>query len=285
MKSDNFVVHGLWIGQHLTALELLTIHSFLQQGHAFHLWAYDDIQTPLPAGTHLQDANEILDRQHIFSYKNTTTTGQGKGSLAGFSDVFRYKLLYEKGGWWADMDITCLRPLDFEAPYVFRDHDFLPVVGNMMKCPAGSPLMLDCFEQATRQVDANNTEWLKPILILNEQIEKHGLTQYIRPNISNPDRWEVVDYLRHFSPTLPDHYHFIHWMNEGWRSLGIDKNSCIAGSLLAQKMKEHEIAVNTVELERPLQKRLVLKLKVWLYPLVPYSWRRPLKALYQKLIK
>jgi hypothetical protein len=108
MTEDNKIVHGLWVGSELSALELLSIKSFLFHGHEFHLWLYESIQTPLPDGVIVQDANKILAKKHVFRYKNKSNFGHGKGSLAGFSDIFRYKLLYDKGGWWADMDITCL---------------------------------------------------------------------------------------------------------------------------------------------------------------------------------
>ena len=50
MDESNRIVNGLWIGNRLSKLELLTICSFLANGHDFHLWTYSDIRTPLPAG-------------------------------------------------------------------------------------------------------------------------------------------------------------------------------------------------------------------------------------------
>jgi hypothetical protein len=113
LSKDNRIVHGLWIGETLGKMELLTLRSFVRYGHEFHLWLYDDIATPLPAGVVVQDASEIIPRKAVFQRAETDfETGVGKGSYgAPFSDLFRYKLLYEKGGYWADMDVTCLRPL------------------------------------------------------------------------------------------------------------------------------------------------------------------------------
>ena len=48
-SPDNLVVHGMWIGERLSKLELLTIRSFLHHGHEFHLWLYDPLDTPLPS--------------------------------------------------------------------------------------------------------------------------------------------------------------------------------------------------------------------------------------------
>lgn len=209
------------------------------------MWTYDDFELPPWAGLFRKDANEILEASFIFTYKEGDEFGHGKGSLAGFSDIFRYKLLYMYGGWWTDMDITCLKPLDFEATYVFRNHDLLPVVGNLMKCPAGSPLMEYCFERALKQVNSENKDWLKPIRILNEGVEKFELSAYIRTDLTNPDRWEVVDYYRAFHKNIKDYYAF-HWMNEEWRARKIAKNWVIKDSYLAFLMQHYEIEVKIV---------------------------------------
>jgi hypothetical protein len=36
-----------------------------------------------------------------------------------FADLFRYKMLYERGGWWVDLDLILLRPLTHPHPYCF----------------------------------------------------------------------------------------------------------------------------------------------------------------------
>lgn len=278
MEPSNKIIHGLWIGAHLSALEFLTIHSFLFHGHEFHLWLYEPLLTPLPSGVIVQDANEILPEKHIFRYKNKNTSGHGKGSLAGYSDIFRYKLLFEKGGWWSDMDITCLKPLLFLTPYVFRNHDLLPVVGNLMKCPKGSPLMLACFEIAIKQITAENTDWLKPVVILNEQIKKFQLLKFVRKDISNPDRWEIIERYRSFSSRIPENYYVLHWMNEEWRSNGIDKNTVIKYSLLDKQMKKYGIVpINRTLLKGTYLKKLLSSLKILLIRIIPYAWRPPIK--------
>lgn len=242
MLPSNKIVHGMWIGKQLSRIELLTMESFHRQGHEFHLWAYDEIETPLPAHVLLHDATEIIPRHRVFSYRRQHKWGQGKGSYAGFSDIFRYKLLHEKGGWWADMDVACLRPLDFAEEYVFRNHDQLAMVGNLMKCPKGSPLMLDCYKRAIAEVDSENTDWFKPIRILNEMVEKHDLTAYIRQDIANVDQWDYVKKYVYDNPPLTGKYYAIHWMNEVWRSRGLDKNHSKPCTTLGKMMYNHGIS-------------------------------------------
>jgi len=233
MRKENKIVHGLWIGDELSNLELLTLNSFLQNGHDFHLWLYDSLKTRLPEGITVKDANQILPRNAIFRYRlrcpipneDRFMPGDfGEGSLAGFSDVFRYRLLYEQGGWWSDMDNTCLKPLDFEEPYVFKYRLRLGATGNLMKCPARSPLMQRCFERTRQEVDENNTEWLKPIRILVDSIKELGLEEFIREGISNYDVWEDVEPFLKSNAPMPESFYVFHWSNEVWRSLQMDKN-------------------------------------------------------------
>jgi hypothetical protein len=44
----------------------------------------------IPNGVTIHDANKIIPAEKIFKYKNN-------GSYAGFANLFRYKLLLEKG--------------------------------------------------------------------------------------------------------------------------------------------------------------------------------------------
>src|SRR5690606_11724688 len=134
-EKSNDIINALWIGKHLSLIEILTIRSFLDNGHSFRLFVYEEIATPLPEGCELADANSILPESAVFRYKNKSQYGQGKGSVSGFSDIFRYKMLHDSGGWWVDMDVTCLKHFDFDEEYIFRYHHELPAVGNVMKCP------------------------------------------------------------------------------------------------------------------------------------------------------
>ena len=214
----------MWVGSHLSKLELLTLHSFLHYGHEFHLWAYDDIRTPLPKGVVLEDAAQIIPRKDVFRKSGVDREcGVGKGSFgAPFSDLFRYKLLYEHGGYWVDMDVTCLRPFDFEAEYLFRPHR-VGVVGNILKCPPRSPLMLATYESVVKEA-SGSTEWLWPNRVLSENVRRMGLEGFIRSDICNEDSWwhAIKPLVEQFSP-LPFSWYAIHWINEFWRTLATDQ--------------------------------------------------------------
>ena len=241
IDPDSQTFNSLWIGKTLSTLELLTIHSFLALGYRFRLWIYEPLETPLPNGVIVSDASLIVPRERVFFYRNKNKYGHGKGSYAGFSDIFRYKMLYEKGGWWVDMDVTCLKPLDFNQPYFFRNHHELKVVGNVMRCPKNSELMKLCYQQAIESVTEDNTDWHKPIDILNENISKLHLEKYIQSDVSNEDKWEITNRYVWGDESFPELWYFIHWQNEEWRLKQVNKNDFYYKSALARLMREHSL--------------------------------------------
>src|ERR1043166_3453429 len=107
----NEVIQGLWIGPELSVMEQLSIASFLQNGHEYHLYVYDAVKNVPPRAV-IRNANEILPTPRVFQYKH-------QASCAGFANFLRYKLLLERGGWWVDTDVVCLKPFDFADEYVF----------------------------------------------------------------------------------------------------------------------------------------------------------------------
>lgn len=257
MRDENKTVNALWIGQILSPTELLTIKSFINNGHTFNLWAYDKILTELPEGTVLKDATEIFPRKNVFCYKHSNQFGHGKGSYAGFSDIFRYKLLYLYGGWWTDMDVTCLKPLDFEEEYVFRTHHSLPLVGNIMKCPKDSPLMKKCFEEAVRKVDEENRDWHLPIQILVDNVHLFHLENDIK-QFSNPDSWDLIRKMLSTNYNIPENWHIIHWVNEEWRRNKIDKYIFLKKSLFQKLAKQNNLILKPAK----FPKSLFIKLKL-----------------------
>jgi len=130
MRTDANVEHdttvqSLWIGDRLSRIELLSIQSFLANGHQYHLYAYSEIKE-VPRGVILKDAASIIPRDLIFTVR---------GSLSIFSDWFRQELLFAHGGYWADLDIVCLKPLRFEDPIVIGKEDCSKVSNALMRFP------------------------------------------------------------------------------------------------------------------------------------------------------
>ena len=116
-----------WLGAPLSRVERLSLTSFVAHGHPVHLYSYGDVEG-VPPGVTRMEAAQILPQDRIFRHERT-------GSVALFADWFRYRLLYERGGIWADADIVCLRPLDYRTPLVFG----LQRPGHVANCVLGLP--------------------------------------------------------------------------------------------------------------------------------------------------
>ena len=117
------------------------------------------------------------------------------------------------------------------------------MVGNVMKCPPKSDLMRLCYEEAVRTVDSNNTDWHKPIKILNKYVKELGLQRFIHSGCGNADEWGMVEKYIYGSEIPRENFLFIHWMNEEWRTRKIDKNdipfrSALGKLLLQYRLKE-----------------------------------------------
>lgn len=238
MAATN-LVNALWLGnKKLSPLEMLTLKSFTHFGNEFHLWHYEPIQANLPEGVVLRDGNEILAKERIFRYPERMMLGFGQNSYVGFSEIFRYKVLHDVGGWWSDMDVTLLKPLtDVEDEYYFRNHGVLSVVGNIMKVPKGSELMGICYERACVEVNEKQDDWHHAIRILCYHIENLGLNKYIHRHECNLDRIDfILPYIfeQKSIDEVPRNWRFIHWMNSV-----IPKNYR-AGSIMEQFMNKYD---------------------------------------------
>lgn len=106
--NEALIIQGLWIGAKLTPVERLCIQSFLSNGHPFHLYVYGQVEN-VPEGTEIKDANEIIEESKVFRIN---------GGVALFADYFRFKLLWEKGGVWVDMDVICLKRLEWKEDVI-----------------------------------------------------------------------------------------------------------------------------------------------------------------------
>lgn len=228
-------IQGLWIGPRLSAMERLSIRSFLDHGHPYHLYVYDPVRE-VPAGAVLKDASEILPPERIFRYRD-------EGSYAGFANFFRYKLLLERGGWWADTDVVCLKPFRFAHARVYSGEATREgeVVNNgVIRAPAGCAVMALAW-RACRRADPSRLEWGEtgPRLMLR-LIRRLGLAHRVQPAAAFcPLAWwhwdHVLDPSREWA-FGPEAY-AIHLWNEMWRRAGCDKDRRYPDACLYQRLR------------------------------------------------
>jgi hypothetical protein len=236
------IINSLWFGK-IKSLEELTLRSFSKYAE-FHLWVYDDIDVPKIKNLVIRNGREILPEQDIFLYPNKMDLPFGGRSIVGFSERFRYKVLYEKGGWWSDLDVTCLKPIEqIKTDYFFRDHGTLPLVGNIIKCPPMSELMGRCYEISKKMINEKTTDWHLAMKILAENVKDLNLTHFIRKNFCNIDRVPVVEKYFKSTEDAPENWHFIHWMNTLF-----DRQQYASGSFYDKLLKEHNIFAPRIQM-------------------------------------
>jgi hypothetical protein len=137
VKSSNLpnTINTLWFGDRLGYLERLSIASFLATGHKVNLFSYEpSILQGVPDGIYVSDAREIMDdpeRVKLFD---------GKLKALG-SDFFRYEVFGKAAGYWVDLDVILLKPLNFSDDYVFGwENDGVSINGAILRLPKGEIL-------------------------------------------------------------------------------------------------------------------------------------------------
>jgi hypothetical protein len=204
------IVQSLWIGPPLSDLEILSINSFIKCGHSFHLYVYDTVEN-IPKGIKVLDANQILPLAELEVLK--------KDKLP-FSDIFRYKMLYEKGGYWVDLDMICLKKLNFKEKYIFssertiqkgglrnRKGTFTSNIG-ILKAPRKSPFYLKVYLECMKKIKKRGRA-LKPIefmVLMKKYIAEFELEKYIKPPeyFCPLDWWNTKEAF--YPPCCPDKY-------------------------------------------------------------------------------
>ena len=238
----NKIIQGLWIGRELSVMEQLSIASFRQNGHDYHLYVYDETKN-IPPGTIVKDANVILPASRIFQYV-------GRPSYAGFSNFFRYKLLLERGGWWVDMDTICLKEFDFPEDYVFGSEiaKGIEVVNSgILKAPIGSEAMAYAWNVCQGK-DPQKLAWGEtgPRLVA-EVVEAFGLERFKKAHhVFCPlgySEWRKV--LEPNAPLLDDGSYAIHLWNEMWREAGQDKNADYDPLCLYEQLKRRYLPMKS----------------------------------------
>jgi hypothetical protein len=228
-------IQSLWIGGELSPMEQLSIASFLHHGHTFDLYVYDEV-TNVPAGTTLRDANEILPRARIFRYREHDT-------VSGFSNYFRYRMLLERGGWWVDTDVVCLRPFDFESDHVFASEatrDGSTPTSCVIRAPRGSAAMQLAWERCDAR-DVTSLGWGEtgPRLV-KEIVRDCALDQFVQPpEVFCPVpffAWRTI--VEGPPPQFPGATRAIHLWNDMWRRAGVRKDDVPEGTLYAELMEQ-----------------------------------------------
>lgn len=233
-SKDNKIIQSLWIRGELSNNELLSIRSYLYHEHDFHLYTYE-VPKNVPPKTIIKDANEIIPRTKIFK--------DSENSPAGFSDWFRFKLLYEKGGWWVDLDTVCLRPFDIENKYCFSTEvDALgPVLVNAtyIKSRAKAGFLKECLEFIEKKEIKDIRFGEFGLTLYRKILLKYEIVDFIKsPEAFCPINWfDLSNLLTQYDYTPSENTYAIHLWNHIWKRGCLNKNATYHPQSIYERLK------------------------------------------------
>lgn len=104
----DLTVHMLWVSGELPQLARLSLASFLSRGYRVTLWSYAPERLQ-GCGAAVRDAAGIL-----------SPPKDAEQNMAWLSNLFRYRVLAERGGIWSDLDVVALNDPteDWRMPFV-----------------------------------------------------------------------------------------------------------------------------------------------------------------------
>jgi Alpha 1,4-glycosyltransferase conserved region/Glycosyltransferase sugar-binding region containing DXD motif len=234
---------SFWHGGALSPYELFCLKSFIDCGHAVDLYSYD-AGLIVPAGVRTCDAAEFISQDEVFVYQ---AEGFGKGSPSAFSNLFRYTVLAEKGGWWIDTDVICLTdriPVVREF-FARQDADFVNC--GIMYFEPRHPVMTRCREQALKLGRAVKWGDGGPRLLTQVLAECGSLDRALPASVCYPIHYsQAVDVLRPSRTAALSAQIESSWFLHVWNSMlvfkGVQKN-CLppTGSLLRKWTDKHPV--------------------------------------------
>lgn len=236
---NHAVVQSLWIGPRLGTMERICLTSFRSHGHRVRLFTYGPVEN-VPEGVELAPAEEILPWTAAFRTHD--------GSYANFSDLFRYHLLVNHGGWWVDCDVLCLRPWLVERETVICSTDEAKYgrTANVfvLRAPPGDRVMAQCVEECALLGDRRFIFAHTGPYLMDRVIKLIGGTHLLAPpEMFAPVPWNSAGYLvvsrpfirhifhlknllrrRHLVPRFTPRTVGIHLWSGMWRMSGMDRD-------------------------------------------------------------
>lgn len=140
-------VNSFWQGDPLPPLVRACLRSFIRQGHGVRLYSYQALE--VPPGVLLANAADIISPDQVRGLQ---------GSIVTFTDLFRYQLLLDRGGWWVDTDVYCLSPALPVGPRAWATESEGLINNAILKFPAGDPLCAHLVELARERI-AQPARW------------------------------------------------------------------------------------------------------------------------------
>jgi hypothetical protein len=211
-------VNMFWHGR-LMPLVIACIQSFLDRGIGVKVFSYEEIR--LPSGATHEDAATILPRSDHFLFES---------SSSAFSNIFRYKLLLDYGGWWVDSDVVLLQDHLPECEHYWAREDAGLINGAVLRFPRQDPLCGRLLRESI-EIAKSLDRWgqLGPEL-LTRVLADSGVKNAGTTADTYPVHWLEAHYLwfPDFSDLLSARLrgaNFLHLYHSMFSRMGIDLNN------------------------------------------------------------
>ncbi len=227
-KSKKIVCRFFWYEGPLNWTAQECLRSFLRfPENRVEVYSYDPSANPMFGGCEWKDAGEILDKKIAEGYRLSM------GSYSAASNLFRYQLLYKKGGWYFDTDCILLKPLAAldERDVVFGyQGENAPNVA-VMKFSAGLPMFKEMYATCL-EIEPSRYVWgMAGPQLFQTAIRKYNLESFgLPPQYFYPVHFSQVDLMRSRIVFSPD-THILHLWNEILRKNEWEKDFIYPGNL------------------------------------------------------
>lgn len=236
-----------WHGRPLGPYQLMGLKSFVDRGHRVELFTYDFSEVEIPDWIVRKNAAEIWPADKVLTYKKDI----GAGSFALHSNLFRYALLYQCGGWWTDLDVILLSDSLPESEFFFtmETADTRRATFSILKFPPAHPAMREARDHCEK-IGESPYYGETGADLFSEMIQKYRLVSHAHPmQLAYPI--SALDVPRLFDPGEAESIQqqcadacFLHLFNETWRRAGIPNSlGPPAGSFVERLLVQHQLPV------------------------------------------
>jgi len=250
MQKQSLQISLFWDKQPLSKLEHLCLKSYLRYFDTVSVFTYDVHLFKEISHSKLcvYDANDILPQADKFYYEGNGDCPDK--SVVGFSDLFRYMLLYKVGGWYADFDTVCLKPFNFNNEIIIRHHYKYNAIANICKFTKQNSVLHELYSITKTKVRANNANWCLPLEIFRDVISDSDYNKYIIKTVFNDDNMEknIMPFLtKSIRDVDTSNLYAIHWCRSAivtgaWSSGHYyDINTPLPGTYLSLLYSQYDI--------------------------------------------
>jgi hypothetical protein len=219
---------SLWIGNPLSKVEQTALSSIIYHGHSLTLFVYD-MDLKVPKGVVKEDANKLIPENQIFKVQN---------SYGPFADIFRYKMIKERGLIWTDTDSICLKSDWNFGDYIFGFEEEGKLSNSILSMPQDSDLINFLIKKATKY-DKSDIVWAEigPIL-LTKGVNRFNLFKHVtQPEVFYPIhfwQWKKIWTKENRKEVLAkcSNSYTVQIWNQFLNREGVDKNNLPKGSAI-----------------------------------------------------